>query len=137
MPSHAFGMHIDFEPSIIDSAKSPNAQAIPIAPQKAKPRNYHSVPLAPSDIELDSLQWGDRFNGPTSTPASGIQTPRVNDLEMSRPPSPRDGRMEVEAIQSFWYPRMNRYRMVAVCAANFCSGISDSAPGALIPYIEK
>lgn len=137
MSSHAFGLHIQFEESALDNGKTPEAQAIPIAPQKVKARSYHSVPLTPSDIELESMQWGERYTGPqeiTSLPPSGAQTPRVDDLEMSRPPSPS---RQVEALQSFWYPKMNRFRMVAVCLANFCSGVSDSAPGALIPYIEK
>jgi len=32
---------------------------------------------------------------------------------------------------------MNRFRVLSVCLLNFGNGLSDSAPGALIPYIEK
>lgn len=115
--------------------------AVPAAPEKVKSRVYHSVPLTPSDIELENMNWGVRYSGPreiTSNPPSGMQTPMTMDLEMSRPPSPNLIRQnEVSMLQSFWHPKMNRYRMIAVCAANFISGMSDSAPGALIPTIEK
>jgi hypothetical protein len=40
-------------------------------------------------------------------------------------------------MQSFSNPPMNRFRMLSVCLMNFGNGLSDSAPGALIPYIEK
>lgn len=137
MASHSFGAYIDVEPSGSGDGKTPNVYGIPVAPQKAKPRSYHSVPLTPSDIELENMNWGDRYNGPheiSSNPPSGVQTPRVTDLEMSRPASPVN---QTEALQSIWYPKMNKYRMISVCLANFCSGLSDSAPGALIPYMEK
>ena len=32
---------------------------------------------------------------------------------------------------------MNKYRILAACLMNFCGGLSDSGPGALIPYLEK
>jgi hypothetical protein len=64
------------------------------------------------------------------------------DLERSRPSSPvhdhdRNGGIEVEALQSITDPYMNRYRFLAVCLMNFANGLNDSAPGALIPSMEK
>ncbi|PSS10775.1 hypothetical protein M430DRAFT_107964 [Amorphotheca resinae ATCC 22711] len=57
---------------------------------------------------------------------------------MSRPASPiLTDQDVVEAMQSFSNPPINRFRMLSVCLLNFCNGLSDSAPGALIPYIEK
>ncbi len=54
------------------------------------------------------------------------------------PSSPRsDGVVEVEALQTVWQPYMNRFRLLAVCLMNFGNGLNDSAPGALIPYIER
>lgn len=79
------------------------------------------------------------------------------DLEMSRPTTPATsgggagggggGRVNgadadagpddgVEALQSLWDPWMNRFRMASACLNNFCNGLNDSAPGALIPYME-
>lgn len=128
MSSHAFSAFIDIEPS----SEREEASTAPVAPAKAFPRVYHSVP---NPIELENLQWGTRLNGP-SQPGSGTQTPRdPTDLEMSRPPTPVNEH-EVDALQSFSYPPMNRYRMLSVCLINLGNGLSDSAPGALIPYME-
>lgn len=72
----------------------------------------------------------------TATHRSGTGTPA--DLEMSRPVTPMmapdDG---VEALQSVWDPYMNRYRLLSACLINFANGMSDSASGPLIPYMEK
>jgi hypothetical protein len=142
MTSHAFGSFIDVEFS--PSSSQPESHAIPIAPQKALERTYHSVPLpqGPNAIELDDLQWGAKLNGPReesryNTP-SGPQTPAVTDLEMSRPETAQDNEQDgVDTVQSFSNPPMNRFRMLSVCILNFGNGLNDSAPGALIPYIEK
>jgi hypothetical protein len=140
MTSHVFGAFIDVESSL----SNPEAHTIPIAPQKVFERTYHSVPLpqGPDAIELDNLQWGARLNRPRgeseSVTPSGTQTPRRgNDLEMSRSASPVNEQDGVDAMQSFSNPPMNRFRMLSVCLMNFGNGLSDSAPGALIPYIEK
>lgn len=148
MSSHALGAFINVESS---SSSSGDAHAVPIAPQKAVSRVYHSVPQehVPAPLELDNLQWGKKLKGPnvtesgyttptgTQTP-SGFQTPRTpNDLEMSRPASPIIEEDGVDAVQSFSNPPMNRFRMASVCLLNFGNGLGDAAPGALIPYIEK
>lgn len=39
-------------------------------------------------------------------------------------------------MPSFWHPKMNKFRVLACCLIYFGNGMSDSAPGALIPYIE-
>jgi len=137
MTSYSFGAFIDVEPS----SSRDEAHTVPSAPAKALPRVYHSIPDL---IELDNMQWSKKPNGhPTGsgtvTP-SAYQTPRtlVGDLEMSRPASPQNEEQDgVDAMQSFSSPPMNRFRMVAACLMNFGNGLSDSAPGALIPYIER
>jgi hypothetical protein len=142
MTSHAFDAFIDIESS--PKSTHQDAHTIPIAPQKAFERTYHSVPLpqGPSAIELDSLQWGAQLNGPRgesghNTPP-GTQTPGVTDLEMSRPTTPQGDEQDgVDTVQSFSNPPMNRFRMLSVCFLNFGNGLNDSAPGALIPHIEK
>lgn len=141
MTSQAFVTLIDVESSLGSS----KADSIPIAPQKAVAKSYHAVPLpnAPDVVELDNIEWGAKFNSPKnvskSQPGSGYQTPQTpNDIEISRPLSPasnnRDG---VDITQSFSNPPMNRFRMVSSSLLIFSNGLSDSAPGALIPYIEK
>lgn len=127
----------------VESASGSSEQyVIPIAPQKAVAKNYHSVPLpqAPDAIELDKIEWGTKLNGPRPEPKSrsnsGWQTPQTpNDIEMSRPATP--GHNGVDVVQSFSNPPMNRFRMTSVSLLNFANGLSDSAPGALIPYMEK
>lgn len=115
---------------------------IPTAPEKALPRIYHSVPQAfPDSIELDNLQWGAKLTGPAELGAvtpSGVDVHVApDDLEMSRPATPTQESEGFEAMQSVWNPPMNRFRMLAVCTMSFCMGLNDSAPGALIPYIES
>lgn len=104
----------------------------------------------PSAVELDELTWGTRYNGPDKkharqhsfetpvgtapqTPYTEVQTP--NPLLASRPPSPRADQA-AELVQSFFYPRMNRYRVPAACLLYLGNGMTDSAAGALIPYME-
>ena len=150
MSSHVFGAYIDVESSSTHSKGKAVDHTIPTAPQKAVAKNYHAVPLSPGPlspdaIELESFQWGTQSGAATpsgyQTPAHGQKTPPINprDLEMSRPASPTNGNEEngVEALQSFSSPPINRYRMLAVCMCNFGNGLSDSAPGALLPYMEK
>lgn len=145
MTSHVFCAFIDVESS--PTSSHPESHAIPIAPQKVFERTYHSVPLpqGPNAIELDSIQWGSKLNGPRGESGynspSETQTPGVTeatDLEMSRPATPHDnGQAGVDIVQTFSNPPMNRFRMLSVCLMLFGNGLGDSAPGALIPYIEK
>jgi hypothetical protein len=141
MSSTRFGVYIEVEPSS-DKAVSPEFPLIPVAPKKAVPHNYHSVPQEPPDaIELDNLQWGQRLSGPPESGEaipSGVHTPLTpNDLEMSRSSSPTHEIGGFEAMQSFSNPPMNKYRMLSVCLVSLAMGMNDSAPGALIPYIES
>lgn len=142
MSSHAYGVFVEVE----SSPSAPIHHNIPVPPQKAKARTYHSVPhsrAASPDIELESMQW----NTLDTQPPSGAQTPSnettkfFQDAEMRGFSNPNDeleaGNRGVEAMQSWSNPHMNRYRMLSVCLMNFGNGLSDSAPGALIPYIEK
>ncbi|KAG0652901.1 hypothetical protein D0Z07_0436 [Hyphodiscus hymeniophilus] len=142
MASHSFGSFIDIESS--PTSSHPDAAIIPTAPQKAHERIYHSVPLPQGQnaIELDYFQGGPKPNGPRgesgyNTP-SGTRTPGVADLEMSSPTTPIEHEQAgVDIVQSFSNPPMNRFRMLAICLMLFGNGMMDSAPGALIPYIEK
>jgi hypothetical protein len=140
MAGSSFGVYVEIDPSSLDAA-SFDFPIAPIAPQKAVPHNYHSIPQEPPDnIELDNLQWGAKLTGPAGsgpvTP-SGVDTPNgPNDLEMSRPSSPVPENESFEAMQSFSNPPMNRFRMLSICLMTLAQGLNDSAPGALIPYIE-
>jgi hypothetical protein len=140
-----FGAYIDVVHSLGGDDELSH-DSIPTAPQKAKTHTYHSVPQPPSDLNLDGIQWGAVLTGPPSrtgsgvaSPVSGAQTPRTpNDLEMSRPQSPTEAEIDgVEVLQSWSDPSINKYRMASVALQNLGEGLNDSAPGALIPYIES
>lgn len=107
-------------------------------PSPSHPR----TPTSPSALELDDLNWGGRYTGP-STPAdalqhaySGVQTPKSpNEFTISRPPTPRQE--EATGLAASWSnPPMNRWRILCVSLTYFANGMSDSAPGPLIPYME-
>ncbi|KAF2121103.1 major facilitator superfamily domain-containing protein [Lophiotrema nucula] len=85
---------------------------------------------APTSIELDQIVFGKRYNGP---PPVTPKTP--NELEMSRPPSPKRDEA-VGLMQSWNNPPMNKWRVLSCCLIYFVNGINDSATGALIPYME-
>ncbi|KAF2808230.1 MFS general substrate transporter [Mytilinidion resinicola] len=107
----------------------------------------HGIP-APTAVELDDFNWGNRYNGPRSgtqtpfgepgepsTPMSPITPKSPNELEMSRPPSPKRDEA-ASLVQTFWNPPMNKWRVLSCCLTYFGNGMNDSAPGALIPYME-
>lgn len=116
-----------------------------------------SIRTPPSDQELDDLIFGDRASAPQthpSTPKSGsehaassrptsshtgVQTPATpSELEgaIANNNSTADGGPAHPAIQTFWNPPMNKWRVLCACLVYFGNGLSDSAPGALIPYME-
>lgn len=107
----------------------------PPAAVRKDARSRHPPPGA---LELDEITLGHGYTGPSQphTP-SGAQTPVTpNELEMSRPPSPKN-EDAVEALQTLYSPAMNKWRFISACGMCFANGLNDSAPGALIPYMEK
>ncbi|MCJ1482142.1 hypothetical protein MMC06_002304 [Schaereria dolodes] len=101
-------------------------------------KTAHTIVPGPTSCELNDLAWGSRYTGPSkSLVHNGTQTPITpNELEMSRPPSPRfQGAADV--VPSLSNPPMNKWRLLSACSMCFGNGLNDSAPGALIPYMEK
>jgi hypothetical protein len=109
----------------------------------------------PSIQELDAIELADygslkkKSSGAANMP-TGLRTPEEvytpchatehtsktpNELESSQPATPRQ-QTATGVFPSFFYPAMNRWRVLAACLTYFGNGMSDSAPGALIPYIE-
>lgn len=103
------------------------------APARAIPRTYPGAPQKAESVELERFPGDTANNSLNGTAPTG----RDEDLEMSRPASPEPSLSAVEAMPSVWDPYMNRFRLLAVCLANFGNALSDSAAGALIPYMEK
>lgn len=148
MASH-LGVFVEVASSTDAPSPQQNVYTIPTAPQRAKARTYHSVShtrAASPDIELEQMQWNSLDNGSIPQTPIGGGPPNENaqffqDVEMRGTPSPSNEHEAengaVEALQSFSNPPMNRYRLLGICLFSFGQGLSDSAPGALLPYIEK
>ena len=95
---------------------------------------------APSAHELDAIELPDyglttasKASKPTIDETSVSKTP--SELEQSQPSTPQ-GHEGADIVPTLWYPKMNRWRLSAACMQYFGNGLNDSAPGALIPYIE-
>ena len=79
--------------------------------------------------------------GASTDPPRGPFTPTTPasdawDLENSAPGSPAEPADAFEAQPSLFDPPMNKYRLASCCLMNLVAGFTDSAPGALIPYME-
>ena len=142
MASHILGASVYFEDDAFHKE------------QYHRPKNVSppSEP-APEALELESMSIGSggQYTGPKKPEpivprhehaqatsenwqASGSMTP--NELEMSRPPSPEAN--DASAIVQSWNdPPVNRWRVLSACLVNLCNGFNDSAPGALLPYMQS
>ncbi|KXT06015.1 hypothetical protein AC579_850 [Pseudocercospora musae] len=119
------------------------------------PSSVPTHPRGPSIEELDAIELGDigrlttskhhdkSFPAGPECPAqtrkpcwSGSEAPQTpNDLGVSQPSTPkRDTATGI--LPTFSNPPMNRWRVLYCCVAYFANGMSDSAPGAIIPHIE-
>ena len=90
--------------------------------------------------ESRSLSLGDSHNGRTghALPEDGLRTfAGMNDLEMRRQPPSMASEEAIDVVQTLSNPPMNKYRLLSACLMNLGNGLNDSAPGALIPSIEK
>ena len=106
------------------------------------PATFVKHPQAPSSTTLtdriNEVASSTDYNGiPNASTSGGVQTPpkTPNEMEMSRPTSPRNEEA-VDIIQTLSNPPMNMYRLLSACLMCFGNGLGDSAPGALIPYME-
>lgn len=132
----AFAAGIELVPSTLTSP--PTAKA-----RDPLPSSQNSIPLE-ERAYFNLRQDASRYSGAT-TPAggqtpyeagsySGVQTPKTpHALETNTPPV---GIQAASIVPSWSYPRMNKWRVLAACAIFFGNGMSDAAPGALIPYME-
>lgn len=122
-------LHGLFDIQQSSSSTSTPVTSPPAAHQKTK--STVNIKEAPSNIELDNLSFGQRYNGPSPTPQtpkgfSGAQTPKTpNELEMSRPGSPT-GNEAVPLMQTWNSPPMNKWRILCCCLIYFGNGINDS-----------
>ncbi|KAI9893096.1 MAG: hypothetical protein M1814_000643 [Vezdaea aestivalis] len=104
-----------------------------VSPAPAFQKSANGLSIAPSSQDLDQMTWGQQYTGP-GTDAATLTTP--DDLEGSFPSTPT-AHEAVEIVQTWRQPYMNRFRYLSACLIIFANGLNDSAPGALIPYMEK
>ncbi|CZR50442.1 related to MFS efflux transporter [Phialocephala subalpina] len=67
---------------------------------------------------------------------SEAQTTRSSHYLETSPRLSTGNGVVAEVVQSWSNPPMNRWRVLSCCLASFGNGLWDSAPGALLPYIE-
>ena len=114
-----------------------------------RPTTSASYEKSPTVQELDEIKLADHGSlarkhehARPQTPQQAYESsnkysrPRTPDeLERSEPPTPKQD-AATPMLPNFWFPTMNRWRILAASFEYFGNGMSDSAPGALIPYIE-
>ena len=112
-----------------------------IGPPAVQHKDDHEVKVPPSVYELDQMNFGVRYTGPSTistvppAPERANTPPDLNKLETNIKSS-HGAHVPVDTVQSLSNPPMNKWRFVAACLMCFANGLNDSAPGALIPYIE-
>lgn len=107
-------------------------------PSAVLPREPQAVITAPTAFELDRSAWPSRYNGPPrpTSQAEAYAPTTPNELEISRPTSPQNEDV-ADIVQTLSNPPVNKYRFLSACLMCFGNGLNDSAPGALIPYLER
>jgi len=96
-----------------------------------EPLEASSTSPKPQPIPLRSLP--SQLVPPRDSPSRNQTAPDPTDIERS---SPIPDETHENEVQSFWNPPKNRFRVIALDFTSFGLGLNDSAPGALIPYIE-
>ncbi|KAJ5370835.1 uncharacterized protein N7496_006927 [Penicillium cataractarum] len=96
---------------------------------------------SPSTYELDEIQpqqtskVGAKSVKPsTSGPSTPTPTPSVLENRLPTPPANDVTEWATDLTVMSW---KTKWRLLGCCLINFGNGMNDSAPGALIPYIEK
>jgi hypothetical protein len=129
MSSSTFHNFFDIKPASKVASPAPTYQKS----IKQQPQNLRDVGILP-DIELDQITPGKARNGP-STPGwhtsgqatpKGAQTPKTpNELEMSRPPTPKQ-EDAIGLMRTWNSPSMTKWRILCCCLIYFANGMNDS-----------
>lgn len=130
MTTHALGAFITFNES------SPITG--PPAVLHRDPREQRS-PALNATVELEPVSPSHGYAGRTRHVVSDAElrtSAMTNDLEM-RQPLDVTSEDATDVVQTLSNPPMNKYRLLSACLMLLGNGLNDSAPGALIPTIEK
>lgn len=115
-----------------------SAQVSPPPPTLRKDKR--DVTQSPSNFELKELRSPEDLaqvsHEPTTQPSAGPPSPTPSALE-SQPPTPtaENRQMEWDADRTATSWKV-KWRVLSICMMQFGNGMNDSAPGALIPYME-
>ncbi|KAI1334045.1 MFS general substrate transporter [Xylariaceae sp. FL0016] len=116
--------------------ESNDSSNLPQAPRRVISRTYPAVPQVDTQdaFELQPLpvSCGDRKQSTPGTPRER----ELRDLEMSVPGTPAEPDVGFDALPSLTNPPRNKFRLATLCLMSMLGGLTDSAPGALIPYME-
>ena len=128
MASRAFGSLLEVES---DSKWTPRVPSP--SHNKCAAGSFQATELAPQEPRREQVSSNaDAFPGTVRA----LDMDNASDPERtSYPLSPFNEAVNV--VQSVTNPPMNKWRLLATCLMNLGSGLNDSAPGPLIPYIEK
>ena len=127
MQSHVLGSCIDFDDSYSQVTKGAG---------KAVFKDGTSATQPPTSIELDTLEWGKKLNGPHGIGRVPENSISKQDIESSVPSTPIASHGTEAIVQSLTNPPRNRWRLAAAAITFLMMGMNDSATGALIPYLE-
>lgn len=118
--SSAFGAFIEHDSNSNQQIKGPDRAVT------------HDKITAPTNIELDTIEWGHRLNGPSDhEPFGPSKPPTPGELERSQPPTPkREDAVDALAASSPWTPR-NRWRLAASGTVFFFVGMTDAVVSSL------
>lgn len=123
MSAPAFGAFLEVEPG--SKVASPPA---------AHYKDGLSTPQIRQEYELDEMKWGQVLTGPAAPGTPGSSKNDVVDPERNVSQTEYE---VVGAVQTLSSCPMNKWRLLSACLMNLTGGLNDSAPGALIPYLEK
>lgn len=102
-------------------------------------KNTQASQPATTAYELDQLTFGNPHENSCKPPSRAEipqASPTPNELENSQLHS-SNADEGADVVQTLSSPPMNKYRFLSACLMCFGNGLNDSAPGALIPSIEK
>jgi fucose permease len=111
------------------------------SPPPAIRKDKQGTAQAPSDYELSEIQPAKgsarMTTNPSARPLTGPPSPSPSELErrLSIPDVADEASgWALDRTMTSW---KTKWRMLSVCFMSLGNGMNDSAPGALIPYIEK
>ena len=109
---------------------SSRTQSLELRPEVSLDLVITSIPA------LDNPELGDIGLRPISNQAEPDRDSLQNESPFEHTPQDDADRLISHQVQSWSNPPINRWRVLSCCLVYFGNGMNDSAPGALLPYME-